>query len=66
MRILRLSSKGGLYNPQQIRTVGCMLANTYGGKGSYKRIAYFEAYNPHPFISQFQKIALFVSKVTFP
>jgi hypothetical protein len=48
MRTLRLSSKGGLYNPQQIRTIECMVASVYSGKGSYKRIHNFNKINFQP------------------
>jgi len=67
MPTFRLSSKGGLYNPQPIRTINCMLANTYGGAGSYKRIYQFISNHPvKPPKSEFAKIIEFIGAVTFP
>jgi hypothetical protein len=66
LRTLRLSAKGGLYNPQVVRTYPCMLANVYTGAGSYKRVFNFIKNNPQPTISEFFKIVDYVSFVTFP
>jgi len=69
LRTLRLSTKGGLYNPQEIRTYPCMLATIYTGAGSYKRVFNFDKRNPiitNEYISEFQKIVGFSTSITYP
>lgn len=66
MPTFRLSAKGGLYNPQQIRTVSCMLAATYPGAGSYKRIYQFIQNHPEPIRTEFNKMIYYIKKITFP
>ena len=66
MPVFRLSSKGGLYNPQNIRTVGCMLSTVYGGAGSYKRTYIFDKLHPQLEPNGFEDLVTLVRLMTFP
>lgn len=64
MPTFRLASTGGLYRPNEIRTVNCMLASTISGAGSYKRIYNFLKYETPP-LSNFYKLVGIVAS-SFP